>query len=279
MLIKRSITRSLAALAVCTLALAGCSSNSPATDASNSAGVSLVTPGTLTVCSNVPFKPMEFKDDTGVVVGFDLDLMNLVATKLGVTMTAVETEFSQITSGAAMAAKKCDIGASAITITDARKDAVNFSRPYFSATQALAVKTDSGITGLGDLNGKKIAVQTDTTGADYANDHATEYGYEVVVFDDAGTALNAILSGQVDACLVDRAVVYGFVADNPTTQVATEFQTGEEYGFAASKDANGTALITVVDQVLATADSDGTYLSLYQKWIDPNATSANLPTD
>ena len=270
MLIKRSITRPLAALAVCTLALAGCSSNSPAT---------LVTPGTLTVCTNVPFKPMEFKDDTGTVVGFDLDLMNLVATNLDVTLTAVEADFAQITSGAAMAAKKCDIGASAITITDARKEAVNFSRPYFSATQALAVKTDSGITGLSDLNGKKVAVQTDTTGADYANDHADEYGYEVVVFEDAGTALNAILSGQVDACLVDRAIVYGFVADNPSTQVATEFQTGEEYGFATWKDDNGAALIAVVNQVLATADSDGTYLSLYQKWIDPNATSASLPAD
>ncbi len=60
--------------------------------------------------------------------------------------------------------------------------------------------------------------------------------------------------------------------------MATEFQTGEEYGYAAKKDATGQALIDVVNQVLQTADSDGTYLSLYKKWVDPNAASASLPT-
>jgi len=240
--------------------------------------VTLVTPGTLTVCTTPPFKPMEFKDNSGVVVGFDLDIMQLVADKLGVTMTAIETDFAQITSGAVFAAKKCDIGASSITITDARKKALTFSAPYFSATQALAAPTASGIKSLADLKGKKVGVQTDTTGADYANAHAAENGYDVVVFEDGGTALNAILAGTVDATLIDLPVVADFVASNQGMGIATQFQTGELYGFAMGQDANSKVLAALVNLVLATADADGTYLKTYQKWIDSTATSVALPS-
>lgn len=264
----------LAAIALTGSLMAGCSS----TPSSNSTGgVTLVAPGTLTVCTNPPFKPMEFVDDSGTVVGFDLDLMQLVATKLGDKMNVVQTDFSQITSGAVFASQKCDIGASSITITDARKNALTFSNPYFAATQALAVKSDSGINGLADLKGKNLAVETDTTGADYANANAAQYGYSVVVFDDGGTALNAILSGRADACLIDNAIAYDFVNSNSGTQVVTEFQTGETYGFAMMNNDNGKALADTVNQVLATASSDGTYLTLYKKWINPNATTASLP--
>jgi len=250
----------------------------PASSTDTSAAVTLVAPGTLTVCTNPPFKPMEYADDSGNIVGFDLDVMGLVAAKLGVSVNPINTDFAQITSGAAMAAKKCDIGASSITITDARKQAVTFSAPYFSATQALAAKSSSGITGLADMKGKNLAVQTDTTGADYANQYSSQYGYTVVVFDDGGTALNAILSGKADATLIDLPIVADFVASNPGTAMVTQFQTGEQYGFAMTKDANGAALASVVNQVLQTAVADGSYLKIYQKWIDPKATSISLPS-
>ena len=281
--------RGLVLLAAAAFTLAGCSpdnaaSNSSTTTGTGSSGtaaVTLSTPGTLTVCSNVPFKPMEYNDDNGQTVGFDIDLMQLVATKLNVKMNVVATDFDQITSGAVFAANKCDIGASAITITDARKQAVLFSEPYFSATQVLVAKTDSGINSLSDLSGKTLAVQTATTGNDYADAHATEDGYTVKTWDDASAALSAILSGGADACLVDRAVAYSFVADNSSTvKAATEIQTGEDYGFAAkANDPNAAALMAVVNGVLNTANTDGTYLKIYQKWIDPDATSASLPTD
>jgi len=263
------------------IALAGCApapTNPTPSDTPNSPAVTLVTPGTLTVCTNIPFKPMEFQDDSGAVVGFDLDMMALVAAQLGVTVTPVETDFDQITSGAAMAAQKCDIGASAITITDARAQAVNFSKPYFEATQGLAAKADSGITGLADLKGKNVAVESDTTGADYANEYSSQYGYKVVAFDDAGAALNAILAGRVDACLVDLGIVTSFVNSTPGTTVATTFSTGETYGFVAQKNDNGAALASVVNQALDAAVTSGAYLTAYQKWIDPSATSASLPT-
>ena len=269
---NRKPLTAIALLAATTIALTGCSSKS-----NTVMGVNLVQAKTLTVCTNPPFKPMEYTDDKGAVVGFDMDVMNLVAAKMGVTAKFVETDFAQITSGAAMAAKKCDLGASSITITDARKDALLFSAPYFSATQALAAKSDSGIKTLADLKGKALAVQSDTTGADYANAHAAENGYTVTFFDDGGAALTAILSGKVAATLIDLPIVADFVRENPGTTMVTQFNTGELYGFALPKDDNGGNLAKIVNEVLATAEKDGTYLKLYQKWIDPTATSVPTP--
>lgn len=110
--------------------------------------MTLVNPGKLTVCTHLAYRPFQFKDDSNVTVGFDVDVMDLVAKKLGVTQEIFDIEFEQITSGAVFAAKKCDAAAAAITITAARQKATLFSDPYFAATQALLVKTDSGVKDL-----------------------------------------------------------------------------------------------------------------------------------
>ena len=114
--------------------------------------------------------------------------MDLVAKKLGATQEIVDIDFAQITSGAVFAAKKC--GRRRCGDHDQRQaqtQAILFSDPYFDATQALLVKKDSGITDLSGLKGKKIGVQTDTTGADYTEKNKDANGYEVVVFDDLPT--------------------------------------------------------------------------------------------
>ncbi|MCL2316920.1 MAG: ABC transporter substrate-binding protein [Actinomycetia bacterium] len=277
---NRHPLRLTVALAVAGLVLAGCSpSSSPAPSSTTTSGITLVSPGSLTICVDVPYKPMEYADTNGDVVGFDIDFARLVADRLGVKLSVIQSVFAQIWSGANFAAKKCDLGWSSISITDARKQAVLFSIPYFEATQALGVGLNSGINGLADLKGKNLSVQSDTTGADYADANKDKYGYNVVMFDDGGTALNALLSGRADASLVDNAITRAFVYDNKTSvKVATEFQTGETYGVAAKiDDANAAKLMDLVNEVLTTANQDGTYLKIYQKWIDPAATSAGLP--
>ncbi|MEZ5202014.1 MAG: transporter substrate-binding domain-containing protein [Micropruina glycogenica] len=160
------------------------------------AAPTLVSAGKLTVCTHLAYRPFQFKDDAGKTVGFDVDLMDLVAKKLGVTQEIVDIEFEQITSGAAFAAKKCDAGAAAITITDKRKQATGFSDPYFAATQALLVKSDSTVTDLAGLKGQTLAVQAGTTGHDYAKKNADANGYTVKVFDDMPSGANAVLAGN-----------------------------------------------------------------------------------
>lgn len=272
----RAALAGLAALSLSTLA--ACANYSqPAASApapsggtsSSGAAVTLVSPGKLSMCTHLSYKPFEFKDNSGNVVGFDVDLVDLIAKKLGVTTEIVDIEFEQITSGAVFAAKKCDAGAAAITITDERKQATGFSDPYFAATQALLVKSDSTVTDLAGLKGQTLAVQAGTTGHDYAKKNADANGYTVKVFDDMPSGANAVLAGTVAAAINDNGVLYDFAKQNPTTKVATEFATGEHYGFNMAKD--NTALLTVVNEVLKTAKSDGTYNDIYKKWFGTDA--------
>ena len=159
MTVRRSTRVALAgAAALSLLSLASCANNSStATSAPAASGVSLVNPGKLTVCTHLAYKPFQYKDTSGKIVGFDVDLMDVVAKKLNVTQEIVDIEFGQITSGAVFAAKKCDAGAAAITITDKRKEQISFAGPYFVTGQGLLVAAGNDkITGKDSLTAEDI---------------------------------------------------------------------------------------------------------------------------
>lgn len=271
----RALLAGLAALSLSTLA--ACANYSQpaapatptATTSSSAPAVSLVTPGKLTMCTHLSYKPFEFKDDAGNVVGFDVDLVNLVAKKLGVTTEIVDIEFEQITAGTVFTIKKCDLGAAATTITEKRQQATLYSDSYFAATQALLVKADSGITGLGGLKGKLLAVQTGTTGMLYADKNASTYGYTTKEFDDMSKGANAVLGGRAAGAINDNVVLYDYAEENPTTKVVAEFDTNEHYGINVAKD--NTALVTVINEVIAASKTDGSYNEIYKKWFRVDA--------
>ena len=230
------------------------------------AGVTLISPGKLITCTHLPYAPFQSNDDTGKTVGFDVDMIDLVAKKLGVEQGIVDTPFEGIKSGQDLSTGKCDIAAAGMTITDERKKAILFSLPYFDATQALLVKSDSTVATLADLKGKKLGAQAATTGLDYAKSKQAENGYEVVEFQDLATETQALTTGQVDAAINDLPVWTEAIKENKgATKVATQFDTGEQYGFGMKL--GNDALKKVVDEAITTAKSDGTYAALYTKWI------------
>ncbi|MGW6279463.1 ABC transporter substrate-binding protein [Kribbella sp. NPDC055071] len=266
----RVLSKVTAAAAVLALALAACGSDSDnsggSDDKAKAAGITLVKPGKLTVCTHLPYKPFQYKDGTKVV-GFDVDMLDLVAKDLGLEQDVINIEWSQITSGAAFAAKKCDMGMGAMTIRADREKALAITDPYMDATQVLLVKKDSPYKTLADLKGQKVGVQADTTGKDYANAHKAEFGYDVITFDDLTLQTNNVKSGRVAAGINDNGVLYPFVSENPDTAVVAEFDTGEKYGFAAKKnDPSGTKLVEKFNELLTKAKSDGTYNDIYKKW-------------
>ena len=197
-----------AVVSATSLALAACGSSSNSggsTGANPSGGPQLVSSDALTVCTHLSYKPFEFKDASGNVVGFDMDLAQNAAKQLGQSkVTIVDIDFASQTSGAVFAAKKCDMAMGAVTINDKRKQSVAFSTPYFSATQALLAKKSAGITDLSSLKGKKLGVQTDTTGQAYGDKNKDANGYETVVFDDLPTEIAGVQSGRVDAAINDN---------------------------------------------------------------------------
>ncbi|WP_260194248.1 basic amino acid ABC transporter substrate-binding protein [Actinophytocola gossypii] len=224
-------------------------------------GVQLVAEGQLTNCTGLPYKPFEYEEN-GEVIGFDIDLMDLVAEELGVEQVVVDTPFDGIQSGADFNAGKCDLSSAGMTITDSRKQNIDFSDPYFDATQALVTKKDSGITGLDDLSGKRLGVQNSTTGYDYANENAA--GAEIVNYEDLGLMLLAVESGDVAAAINDNGVLYDWVKEKTDFEVVAEFDTGEQYGIGVRK--GNTALLEVINRVLAETKESGEYDRIYEKW-------------
>jgi polar amino acid transport system substrate-binding protein len=230
------------------------------------AGVTLISSGKLTTCTHLPYPPFQSNDDSGKTVGFDVDMIDLVAKKLGVEQAIVDTPFEGIKSGQDLSTGKCDIAAAGMTITDERKKAILFSLPYFDATQALLVKSDSAVATLADLKGKKLGAQAATTGLDYAKSKQAENGYEIVEFQDLATETQALTTGQVDAAINDLPVWTEAIKENKgATKVATQFDTGEQYGFGMKL--GNEALKKVVDEAITASKTDGTYATLYTKWI------------
>lgn len=255
---------SLLAIVLLAVALGAYSQNSVGATVD---GIHLVHKNKLTVCSHLPYKPFEFVDDSGDVVGFDVDLAKLLADDLGVKVEVVSISWNQITSGAVFAADKCDLAMGGASITAKRKKSVQFSAPYFKASQALLVQKDSGISGLADLKGKKLGVQTATTGQIYAKKHADQYHYDMVIFDDLALLTTAVSSGKVDAAIQDGAPLATYAKHNSDTQVVKRFDTGERYGFMAAKNNdNADKLLKRFNKDLKKARKDGAYAAKYKHW-------------
>ncbi|WP_089948464.1 transporter substrate-binding domain-containing protein [Lentzea xinjiangensis] len=257
----RQLMAMIPALGLAVMAASGCAT--PVNQPAGNSGVSLVQSGKLVTCTHLSYKPFQYSEGDKTV-GFDVDLVDLVAKDLGVTQQIFDTPFETITSGTSFSANQCDLAAAGMTITDERKQAIDFSDPYFDASQALLVKKGSGISDLASLKGKKLGVQQDTTGEKYANENAAANGYTVVQFEDLPLMETAVRTGAVDAAINDNGVLYDYAKEFPDTEVTKEFDTGEKYGIGIKK--GNTALQSKVNEVLKKAKENGEYDKIYEKW-------------
>ena len=254
------------AAAVLLLSLTGCGGDDETTTpaAPAPAGVKLVKAGKLTTCTHLPYAPFQFEEG-GKTVGFDVDLVDLIAKDLGVEQAIVDTPFEGIKSGQDLNTGKCDIAAAGMTITEDRKKVIDFAVPYFNATQALLVKTGSGINSLEALKGKTLGVQSGTTGKDYVTEQKPE-GVKIQEFEDLATEQQALATGQIDGAVNDLPVWLDYIKKNPGKfEVGAQFDTGEQYGFGIKKGGNP-ELLKRANAVLEKAKTDGTYDKLYEKW-------------
>ena len=249
-----AVAVSIAALA---LTAAGCAKDDTST--TTDSGIELVKEGTLSICTHLPYEPFEFTEG-GEVVGFDPDVLKIAADAEGLDTEVIDVAWETITTGEALNTNQCDVAAGAMTITDERAAVMDFTDPYFTATQALMTKTGSGITSLEDLAGKKVAVQDGTTGADYVRENAPE-DTEIVSYEDSSLMQQAVLTGKTDAGVNDNGLLNYFVSQNPEVEVVTEFETGEEYGFSVKKDGNDD-LLSAINDGIASDDYD----TVYEKW-------------
>lgn len=250
----------VATLALLGGGLSGCGGKS--TTGADTPDPTLVYPNALTVCTDTPYKPFEFRRN-GLHVGFDIEVATRVADHLEVSLDVVDVSFDEITSGEVLNDGTCDMAISAMTINGERARVLDFSSNYFDAAQSLVVAPGSDIGGVADLAGARVGVQSGTTADDLLVSTAPE-GTQIVRLDDLGAIRGALLDGSVDAVMVDNGVVSS-LPQNLALTVAQEISTGEQYGIAVKKDGNAD-LLRVINEVLSQMREDGSYDKLYKKW-------------
>lgn len=228
--------------------------------------------GIVTVGIDPSFEPFVFVKD-GKLSGFDVDLLNAMAADGDFEVAYVVSEFDEIFEG--LQSGKYDAAISAITITDARMEIVDFTDPYFESGnapvsfynpgQGIAIRTDNTtITGPESLTeGVRVGVKSGTTGAEFAANNTTA---ELVEFVESQPALDALAAGEVDAVIVDIPVIVGYIKSNPNAglRVTGGPVTEEAYGIAVSKDKP--EVLDMLNAALVKVRGSDQYATLFNTW-------------
>lgn len=255
---KKVLAVVLAVLMACAV-FAACSKN---TDNGNEKK------GTLVMATNATFPPYEYKDGDSFA-GIDVEIAEKIAEKLGMTLEIQDVEFGSIIGG--VQTGKFDMGMAGMTVTDERKESVNFTNTYAKAKQVVIVKSDSSIASLDNLKGDgsmKYGVQQDTTGDIYASDTIENGGYgeeNVIRYKTGNDAVQALVNGKVDAVIIDNEPAKSFVAANEGLTILDGAWVEEEYAIAIAKD--NTELLDKVNTALEELIADGTVQSIIDKYI------------
>lgn len=220
--------------------------------------------GVLQVGSCLDYPPFE-QVKGGDEIGFDVDLTEEIAARLGLTVEWVRADFDTIFT--AVAGGQFDMVAAAATITEKREREVDFSDPYFNSRQALVVNTSEtpDLASTADLAaGDVVGVQKGTTGQAWAEENLAPNGIQLQTFQSATDGLRALEGGAMTAFIADEPFVAEAIADLASLSVVEGIDTNEKYGFAFSP-ANP-ELREAVNAVLAEIIADGTYQTIYETW-------------
>lgn len=216
--------------------------------------------GKLTISMSADFPPYENLDDSGDIVGIEVDIMSLIAEQLGLELQIDDMDFDSALL--AVQQGKSDMVVSGVTITDDRKLVMNFTDSYTTAVQVIVVPEGSEVT-LDNLGDQLIGTQRGTTGFIYCED---DYGSDHVVgYDSYTLVIQALLNGQVDCVVMDDSVARAYVAENPSLSILDTEYAVEEYAFGVDK--NNTALLDAVNTALNALMDDGTVQSIIDQYI------------
>lgn len=215
-----------------------------------------------TVATDNGYVPFEFIDEeTGELVGFDIDLMNALAEEAGIEIEYETLEFDGIVAG--ISSGRFDIAIAGMTITKERQESIDFTQPYYEAGLILAVRDDNEeIKSIEDVDGKVVATRTGSTSETYLKEHTDAIPE---AFPQIIEGYQNVLAGRADAVLYDLPNVLFYSEQEAEGRLKTvgEKLTGEEYGIAFPK---GSELRDVIDEALTTLKENGTYDDIYEKW-------------
>lgn len=217
--------------------------------------------GELIMATNATFPPYEFVEN-GEYEGIDVEIAGKIAEELNLELVIEDVEFGSIIAG--VESGKYDMGMAGMTVTDERKESVNFSETYAVAVQSVIVPAGSDIKSIDDISADtKIGVQQDTTGDIYATE---AYGDEAIVRYKAGPdAVQALASGKVDCVIIDKEPAKAYVEANDGLELLESAYAEEEYAICVAKEND--ELLEKINTALTKLKSDGTIDEIVSKYI------------
>ncbi len=225
--------------------------------------------GVLRVGSSLDYKPFEYFEPrpgrAPSLKGFDVELVQAVASRLDLRVRWVDTGFATIFTS--LASDNLDMVAAAATITPERQQTVSFSNPYFLVNQSLAVNAAKtpAIASTDQLGrGAVIAVQSGTTGASWARDNLVPKGVQLKSLNLSTDLYSELAAGKVTGVINDEPASRAEVAGQPDLKVVQVIDTGEHYGLAVSK--GNPALLRAVNNALDQIVADGTYAKIFTRY-------------
>lgn len=276
----KKILALLLALVMATCLLTACGEGDATTGSSSATGSQSAQGGegtsdgdkkVLTMGTNAAFAPYEYVDENGKYVGIDVEIAQAIADKLGMTLEIEDMEFDSIVTSVKTGA--VDFGMAGMTVTEDRKKEVDFTNTYATGKQVVIVIEGGKVNSLDGLSDAKIGVQRGTTGDVYATgdygmneDKVTENG-KVVRYDNGNQAVLALISGAVDAVIIDNEPAKSLVAANDGKGLSileTEY-VYEEYAICVNKD--NAELLSKINTAIDALMLDGTIDGIIEKYI------------
>jgi polar amino acid transport system substrate-binding protein len=231
---------------------------------------------TLTVVTSLPGPGFwEGEDPESISGGYEYEIALALQERLGLAnLEIVNVSFDQLVAG--QVGTDYDVALSQVTITPERAEVVDFTDPYFESDQGVLVKAGTEVGTIDDARALQWGVQSGTTGADYvANEVQPEA--EAQVFQDLSAGFAALEAGQVDAFMMDTAIVLAqAAASGGSEEVAAQFKTGEQYGGILPK---GSTNADAINAVIAELEDDGSLSAFAEEWLggDPSAVPVLTP--
>ena len=253
---KKILALILAVMMIASVAaLAGCSS----ADSGDSEKA------VLSMATNASFPPYEYKEDGETVIGIDAEIAEKIAEKLDMELQIVDIEFGAIIAG--VQSGKYDMGMAGMTVTEERLESVNFSSTYATGVQVIIVKEGSEITSFDDIadGAYSVGVQLSTTGDIYASDDLDGTDSTVVEYETGNDAVAALVSGKVDAVIIDNEPAKAYVAANEGLVILDTDYVTEDYAICVAKE--NTELLEKINTALDELIADGTVQSIIDKYI------------
>ena len=224
-------------------------------------------PKVLKVGTEPTFAPFEFQEKgSKECVGFDMDLIRAIGKQLNMQVEIQNMGFDALIP--ALNAGNIDVAAAGMSITPDRQKAVDMSDPYYVSGLTIVVNKDNNaIKGLKDLEGKGIAVQIGTTGADKA---AKVKGSKVKTFNTNAEVFLELKNKGVDAVIIDKPVAEYYLVQGgkDTAKLVGETMEAESYGFSVKKDSK---LTPQINKALSDLKKNGEYDKIYEKWFGKKA--------